>query len=102
MTDVDVAVVGAGMAGLTAASELTRSGLSVRVLESCPRVGGRMTSFRHDGYTVDTGAEQISPSGYRATWELLSRLGMGDVEVPRLGGSVAMWRGGRGDRKSVV
>lgn len=96
MTDVDVAVVGAGMAGLTAASELSRVGLSVRVLESCPRVGGRMTSFRHDGYTVDTGAEQISPSGYRATWELLSRLGMGDVEVPRLGGSVAMWRGGRG------
>lgn len=95
MTDVDVAVVGAGMSGLTAASELSRAGLSVRVLESCPRVGGRTTSFRYEGYTVDTGAEQISPSGYRATWELLSRLGMGEADVPRIDGSVAMWRGGR-------
>ena len=57
--DLDVAVVGAGMAGLAAAGELRRAGLAVRVFESEPQVGGRTTSFRHDGYTVDTGAEQI-------------------------------------------
>ena len=40
--DLDVAVVGAGIAGLTAADELRRAGLDVRVLESAPHVGGRI------------------------------------------------------------
>ncbi|GGL61568.1 oxidoreductase [Streptomyces fumigatiscleroticus] len=92
---LDVAVVGAGIAGLTAAHELGRAGLTVRVYEEQPHVGGRMHSFRHDGYTVDTGAEQISPHGYRATWELLARLGVPDSDVPRVGGSLATWRNGR-------
>ncbi|WP_370591201.1 protoporphyrinogen/coproporphyrinogen oxidase [Saccharopolyspora montiporae] len=95
MPDLDVAVVGAGMAGLTAADELARSGLSVRVFETGEQVGGRMAGFRHRGYTVDTGAEQISPSGYRATWELLARLGFRDRDVPRLGGRISVWRGRR-------
>lgn len=94
MTDVDVAVVGAGVAGLTAAHELRRAGLDVRVFEAEKQVGGRMTSVRHDGWTIDTGAEQISPSGYRATWELLSRLGVTAAEVPRIGRPLAVWRDG--------
>ncbi|GAB3301995.1 protoporphyrinogen/coproporphyrinogen oxidase [Parasphingorhabdus pacifica] len=93
--DVDVAVVGAGIAGLTAAHELRRAGLDVRVYEAAAQVGGRMTSVRQDGYTIDTGAEQISPHGYRASWELLARLGITDVEVPRIGHPIAMWRDGR-------
>lgn len=93
--DVDVAVVGAGMAGLSAATELARAGLDVRVFEANRHVGGRTASFRIDGYTVDTGAEQISPHGYRATWELLARLGIPEHEVPVIGGPIAMWRNGR-------
>jgi oxygen-dependent protoporphyrinogen oxidase len=93
--DLDVAVVGAGMAGLTAAHELRRAGLEVRVYEQHEHVGGRMRSFRHDGYTIDEGAEQISEQGYRATWELLSRLGVPQDDVPRIGKSVGVWRGGR-------
>lgn len=95
MPDLDVAVVGAGMAGLTAAEELARSGLSVRVFETSRQVGGRTASFRHRGYTVDTGAEQLSPSDYRATWELLDRLGIRDADTPQLGGRIAVWRGRR-------
>lgn len=94
MTDVDVAVVGAGVAGLTAAGELQRAGLDVRVFEAGQQVGGRMASARHDGWTIDTGAEQISPSGYRATWELLRRLGVSDEQVPRIGRPLAVWRDG--------
>ncbi|MDX3639073.1 protoporphyrinogen/coproporphyrinogen oxidase [Streptomyces sp. MB09-02B] len=93
--EVDVAVVGAGIAGLTAAHELRRAGLSVRVYEQLPQVGGRMRSLRHEGWTVDTGAEQVASRGYRATWELLRRLGAGPADVPRVGGAVAVWRGGR-------
>ncbi|QUH03296.1 FAD-dependent oxidoreductase [Saccharopolyspora erythraea] len=93
--DLDVAVVGAGIAGLTAAHELQRSGLAVRVYEAEPHVGGRMASFRYEGYTIDQGAEQISPRGYRATWELLRRLGVPLDEIPLIGKSIGMWRGGR-------
>jgi oxygen-dependent protoporphyrinogen oxidase len=93
--DLDVAVVGAGMAGLTTAHELRRAGLDVRVYEKHAHVGGRMRSFRHAGYTIDEGAEQISEQGYRATWELLARLGVPQGDVPRIGRSVAVWRGGR-------
>lgn len=93
--DVDVAVVGAGIAGLTAAFELQRAGLHVRVYEASEHVGGRMATACTRGYTIDTGAEQISPRGYQATWDLLSRLGFRAAEVPPIGRPIAIWRDGR-------
>src|ERR1700761_1100436 len=43
----DVIVVGAGVAGLAAASALTASGAKVTVLERKPYVGGRAYSYEH-------------------------------------------------------
>ncbi|WP_307796021.1 NAD(P)/FAD-dependent oxidoreductase [Amycolatopsis sp. 195334CR] len=91
----DVAVVGAGIAGLTVAHELRRAGLSVRVFEASGQVGGRMATIRHQGYTIDTGTEQISTEGYRATWELLRRTGLPIADVPAIRSSTGIWRDGR-------
>jgi glycine/D-amino acid oxidase-like deaminating enzyme len=55
MDATDVAVIGAGVAGLTCARELDRHGLSVRVLEQGTRVGGRVGSDVVDGYRCDRG-----------------------------------------------
>ncbi|WP_030608778.1 protoporphyrinogen/coproporphyrinogen oxidase [Streptomyces sclerotialus] len=93
--DLDVAVIGAGIAGLTTAHELRRAGLTVRVYEKQRYVGGRMHCFRHDGWTVDEGAEQLPRHGYRATWELIDRLGVPHGDVPRIGGRPAVWRAGK-------
>ncbi|MCK2241554.1 MULTISPECIES: NAD(P)/FAD-dependent oxidoreductase [unclassified Crossiella] len=94
-TDLDVAVVGAGIAGLTLAHTLRQAGRSVRVFEAAEHVGGRMTTVRRDGYAIDTGAEQISGRGYDQTWRLLHELGVDPVAVPKVSGEVGMWRDGR-------
>ncbi|MGE0000284.1 MAG: flavin monoamine oxidase family protein [Ilumatobacteraceae bacterium] len=61
MHTIDVAVVGAGFAGLTAASELAGYGLDVEVFEARDRVGGKTESRADDlGRRVDTGGQFVS------------------------------------------
>ncbi|MGH3963567.1 MAG: protoporphyrinogen/coproporphyrinogen oxidase [Pseudonocardiaceae bacterium] len=93
--DLDVAVVGGGIAGLSVAYALQLAGRSVQVFEAADGVGGRMRTLRHDGYLIDTGAELVPMVGNPATWKLIRELGLGAAEVPRITTSVAVWRGGR-------
>ncbi|MFG2940350.1 flavin monoamine oxidase family protein [Streptomyces sp. NPDC048282] len=54
-----VIVVGAGIAGLTAANALRNAGVDVVVLEARDRIGGRLWSTRVGGVTVDLGGSWI-------------------------------------------
>ncbi|MGZ4186209.1 MAG: flavin monoamine oxidase family protein [Solirubrobacteraceae bacterium] len=59
---VDVVVIGAGLAGLTAATDLDRAGHSVAVLEARDRVGGR--TLNHPvghGKEIEVGGEWVGP-----------------------------------------
>ncbi|GAA1544144.1 putrescine oxidase [Microbacterium ginsengiterrae] len=57
----DVVIVGAGAAGLTAANELRKAGLSVAVLEARDRVGGRLWTDVIDGAMLEIGGQWVSP-----------------------------------------
>src|SRR5277367_5086413 len=70
-----VAVIGGGLAGITAAIALAEAGAAVTLLEARPRLGGATCSFTRDGLVVDTGQHIFLGccSAYRG---LLGRLGM--------------------------
>ena len=71
----EVIVIGAGIAGLTAAYVLKRRGIPVKVIEAASRVGGRMTSDEINGHIVDCGAQFLSTE-YRIISGLLRQLGL--------------------------
>ena len=75
----DVLVVGGGLAGIAAATRLAEQGLSVRVLETRKKLGGRATSFVdvRSGRTLDNCQHVVLGccTNYR---DLLGRLGAED------------------------
>jgi hypothetical protein len=56
----DVLIIGAGLAGLSAAISLQEAGKDVRVIESSDRPGGRVTSDIIDGFICDRGFQLIN------------------------------------------
>jgi phytoene dehydrogenase-like protein len=56
---VDVAIVGAGLAGLCCAVRLEQSGLSVKVLEAEDAPGGRIRTDQVDGFRLDRGFQTL-------------------------------------------
>ena len=60
LAPVDVAIIGAGPAGLTAAYLLSKRGYSVTVIERDPHyVGGISRTVEHDGYRFDIGGHRF-------------------------------------------
>ena len=80
--DPDVIIIGAGMAGLAAARELGRAGLSVCILEARDRVGGRVFTV-HDpasAVPIELGAEFIHGRA-REIWDPLEKAKIKVTEV---------------------
>ena len=73
----DAAVVGGGMAGLTAAAYLVRSGLSVILFEKDLEVGGLVRTFNRGGFVFDGGIRAVESSGI--VLPMLAQLGI-DVD----------------------
>jgi monoamine oxidase len=87
MSSVDVIVIGAGLAGLSAAQQLKERGASVRVLEARSRVGGRAHSERIESGRIQ-GAEQVIDLGAQFIGDAHVRLSalvdeVGLTRVPR-------------------
>lgn len=90
---LDCAIVGGGLAGLTAALDLTRRGLDVVVLEARDRVGGRVENgVLDDGQYVELGGQWIG-AGHDAIQELVDRYGLKTVGLPNKGNLVMRLRG---------
>jgi len=70
----DVIIVGAGMAGLTAAAYISRAGLKVLLCEKEEKTGGLVNSFEHKGFVFDGGIRAIEDSGIVAP--MLKQLGV--------------------------
>ncbi len=85
----DVLVIGAGMAGLIAATELQRAGRRVLILDKGRSPGGRMASRRIGGATFDHGAQFITSRDRRFAAVL--------EEARKLGGLEEWSRGLDGD-----
>ena len=75
MRNADVIVVGAGMAGLKAATELATLGRSVIVLEANERVGGRVKRGQVDGHVADFGGQWVG-KGHNVLLAEAKRLGI--------------------------
>ena len=81
-SNVDVAIVGAGISGLTTARELVKAGIdNIVVLEARDRVGGR--TYNHDigkGHVAEGGGQWVGPT-QTAILELCEELGVGTFET---------------------
>ncbi|WP_308909782.1 flavin monoamine oxidase family protein [Pseudokordiimonas caeni] len=90
---MDVIVVGAGLAGLSAARQLLAAGKSVTLIEAQERVGGRTDSRAGPGGTwLDVGAQWIG-SKHSRMQALADELGVDTFKTHTDGGIIFNWNG---------
>ena len=88
-----VAIVGAGFAGLSAALDLTKRGIDCLVLEARDRVGGRVLNHEiGDGKVVEVGGQWAGPTQH-ALLEMAERMGVATFPTHVQGANVIEYRG---------
>ncbi|WP_282686408.1 MULTISPECIES: FAD-dependent oxidoreductase [unclassified Streptomyces] len=87
----DVIIIGAGIAGLSAAHLLTGAGLGVSVLEAAPRVGGRLATDEVGGFRLD----RLGPLLCTSWPELTGTPGLGAPELREFAPGVLVHSEGR-------
>jgi monoamine oxidase len=101
MQDTDVIIVGAGIAGLSAAYKLKKQGVSVLVLEARDRVGGRTWSGTLGDAEVDWGGEWIG-EGQPRIYSLVKELGLRTFPTYDAGRKVLELRGRTSTYKGTI
>lgn len=76
MNKYDYIIIGSGVGGLSTALLLANEGKKVLVLERNELIGGRLTSYERDGFTVDLGVHIISRSDKGPLGEVFNRVGL--------------------------
>lgn len=95
MKPVDVAIIGAGFAGLSAAHVLRAGGADIQVLEAQEQAGGRVKTVQHaDGRAYEQGG-QFFCTTMTNLCGLVERYGLTRRDVRKLPGIVAMLGGKR-------
>ncbi|MFD9500802.1 NAD(P)/FAD-dependent oxidoreductase [Streptomyces sp. NPDC060035] len=94
----DVVIIGAGIAGLSAAHQLTSAGVNVSVLEAAPHVGGRMVTHEVDGFRLD----HIGPLLSSAYPELSTTPGLDGLVLRDFAPGMLVHSGGRRYRAGDV
>ncbi|MFF2539735.1 NAD(P)/FAD-dependent oxidoreductase [Streptomyces cyaneofuscatus] len=94
----DVIIIGAGIAGLSAAHLLTGAGVGVSVLEAASTVGGRLATHEVDGFRLD----QLGPLLCTSWPELTSIPGLGTPELRKFAPGVLVHSEGRRHRTGDI
>ncbi len=82
--DKKVAVIGAGITGLTAAFELQQRGIDCVVYEASDRIGGCIKTVKDDGFLVECGPNSLLDT-HPDLGKLIARLGLEDKKLPASG-----------------
>jgi len=92
----NIAVIGSGITGLSAAFYLKRNGHSVKVFDKNSRTGGVIQSIQKNGFTYETGPSTGVISKPEVT-ELFEDLGKQDLleTAPSLAGNRYIWKNGK-------
>lgn len=96
MSDREVIIVGAGLAGLTCAWRLRREGVPFLVLEASDGIGGRVRTDEVDGFLLDRGF-QVLLTAYPETQTVLNYAKLG---IKTFNPGALVWKNGRFHRLS--
>ena len=85
-SEVEVAVIGAGAAGIGAAKKLRKAGVDALMIEARPRLGGRAHTIDAGGYALDLGCGWLHSADRNPWTDIARKLG---ITVDR---TIAPWR----------